>query len=175
MTSLTVRRLVIGIVAAIVVLVSAAAGVAYWQASTAIDQLHAGPKGAVVRAVRPELHRAPARTLVRLPPEPSAQTILLIGSDHRWQGGTGARSDTIMLARLQHRLHDRLLELGPSYHTQHASGETTTIVWRYANGAQMLLRDLVAFPVVRDTLRHYVEDVRSGQFPVRMGDIIVKR
>lgn len=58
-------------------------------------------------------------------------------------------SDTVMLARLQHRLHDRLLELGPSYHTQHASGETTTIVWRYANGAQMLLRDLVAFPVVR--------------------------
>ena len=29
--------------------------------------------------------------------------------------------------------------------------------------------------VVRDTLRHYFEDVRSGQFPVRMGDIIVKR
>ena len=58
-------------------------------------------------------------------------------------------SDTVMLARLQHRLHDRLLELGPSYHTQHASGETTTIVWRYANGAQMLPAIVVAFPVVR--------------------------
>jgi ABC-type multidrug transport system fused ATPase/permease subunit len=58
-------------------------------------------------------------------------------------------SDALMLARLQQRLHDRLLELGPSYHTAHAAGETTTIVWRYANGAQMLLRDLIAFPVVR--------------------------
>ncbi|MBX3227339.1 MAG: ABC transporter ATP-binding protein [Labilithrix sp.] len=58
-------------------------------------------------------------------------------------------SDTLMLARLQRKLHDRLLELGPSYHSEHASGETTAIVWRYANGAQMLLRDLVSFPVVR--------------------------
>src|SRR5207237_1394785 len=36
-----------------------------------------------------------------LPKEPSAQTILLIGSDRRWTGGNGARSDTIMLARLE--------------------------------------------------------------------------
>lgn len=33
----------------------------------------------------------------------------------------------------------------------------------------------LAFPVVRDTLRHYFEDRRSGAFPVRIGDIIVKR
>jgi ADP-ribose pyrophosphatase YjhB (NUDIX family) len=33
----------------------------------------------------------------------------------------------------------------------------------------------LAFPVVRDTLRHYFEDVRTGQFPVRVGDIVIKR
>jgi ADP-ribose pyrophosphatase YjhB (NUDIX family) len=33
----------------------------------------------------------------------------------------------------------------------------------------------LAFPVVRDTLKHYFDDVRSGHFPVRVGDIIVKR
>jgi ABC-type multidrug transport system fused ATPase/permease subunit len=63
--------------------------------------------------------------------------------------GTTTWSDTSMLARLQRKLHDRLLQLGPSYHHAHASGETTSIVWRYANGAQMLLRDLIAFPVIR--------------------------
>src|SRR5437763_9837503 len=89
----------------VVVLGAAVAGVTYWQARAAIDQFHAGPKAAVVEAVRPELHRPPRHVLVPLPPEPSAQTILLIGSDHRWSGGGGARSDTIMLARVDPHRH----------------------------------------------------------------------
>ena len=157
MTSLTVRRLVIGIVTAIVVLVGAAAGVAYWQASSAIDQLHAGPKGAVVRAVRPELHREPSRTLVRLPPEPSAQTILLIGSDHRWQGGTGARSDTIMLARIQPKRHRiALLSIPRDLYVPIPGHGHDRINMAFRYGGERLLTR-----VVRDTLGveidHFVE------------------
>src|SRR5690348_11863102 len=100
-----VRKVVIWSAIGIVVLAAAAAGAAYWQARAAIDQFHAGPKAAVVRAVWPELHKPPRRVLVSLPPEPSAQTILLIGSDHRWSGGGGARSDTIMLARVDPHRH----------------------------------------------------------------------
>ncbi|HEY7056393.1 MAG TPA: ABC transporter ATP-binding protein [Vicinamibacterales bacterium] len=58
-------------------------------------------------------------------------------------------TDATMLGRLQQRLHDKLLSLGPSYHERHDLSETTMIVTRYAGGTQLLLRDLVAFPVVR--------------------------
>ena len=60
-----------------------------------------------------------------------------------------AWTDIAMLARLQRRVHDQLLRLGPSYHTFHAVGETTAIVSRFCTGAQMILRDLIAFPLVR--------------------------
>src|SRR5436190_9578841 len=100
------RKLLAWFAAGVVVLAGAAVGVTYWQARAAIDQFHAGAKDAVVKAVRPELHKPPRRVLVPIPPEQSAQTILLIGSDHRWSGeGGGARSDTIMLARVDPRRH----------------------------------------------------------------------
>jgi LCP family protein required for cell wall assembly len=99
------RKLIVGVVAGGTLLVAAGLGLVYWQASSALDQFHAGPKGAVVKAVRHELNRAPRRRLVPLPPEPSAQTILLIGSDRRRTGGDGARSDTIVLARIEPRRH----------------------------------------------------------------------
>jgi polyisoprenyl-teichoic acid--peptidoglycan teichoic acid transferase len=99
------RKLIVGVVAGGALLVVAGLGLVYWQASSAVDQFHAGPKAAVVKAVRHELHRAPRRRLVPLPPEPSAQTILLIGSDRRRTGGDGARSDTILLARIEPRRH----------------------------------------------------------------------
>ncbi len=35
--------------------------------------------------------------------------------------------------------------------------------------------DELAFPVVRDTLRHYFADRRNDHFPVRVGDIVVRR
>jgi LCP family protein required for cell wall assembly len=100
-----VRRILIAVLVTIVVLVGAAVGFAYWQGRVIVDQLHAGPKAAVVRAVKPELHRQPRRPLVVVPPQPKAQTILLIGSDHRWTGIDGARSDTILLARIQPAQH----------------------------------------------------------------------
>jgi ATP-binding cassette subfamily B protein len=58
-------------------------------------------------------------------------------------------TDATMLARLQQRLHDKLLTLGPGYHQQHDLSETTLIVTRYALGTEQMLRDLISFPVVR--------------------------
>ena len=49
-------KVVLAIVLTAIVLAAAAVGLAYWQASKAIDQLHAGAKQAVVNAVKPELH-----------------------------------------------------------------------------------------------------------------------
>jgi LCP family protein required for cell wall assembly len=100
-----VRRYLLGFLAFVLVAVLALGGIAYWQASSILAQLHAGPKGAVVKAVEHELHRQPKRRLVALPKEPSAQTILLIGSDRRWSGGNGARSDTIILVRIEPPRH----------------------------------------------------------------------
>ena len=58
-------------------------------------------------------------------------------------------SDNLMVARLQQRLHDKLLDLGPAYHQSHDLGETMLIVTRFSTGTQLLLRDLISFPVVR--------------------------
>jgi LCP family protein required for cell wall assembly len=101
-----VRRWLLIALGAVVVLAGVLLGAAWWQANDVLAQLHAGPKGAVVNAVRPELHKRAARELVKPPPEPHAQTILVIGSDHRWDGGRhNARSDTIMLARIEPSRH----------------------------------------------------------------------
>ena len=58
-------------------------------------------------------------------------------------------SDSLMVARLQQRLHDKLLGLGPTYHQSHDLGETMLIVTRFSVGTQQLLRDLISFPLVR--------------------------
>ena len=58
-------------------------------------------------------------------------------------------SNSLMLARLQQRLHDKLLNLGPSYHQSHELGETLLIVTRFATNIQPLLRDLMSFPVIK--------------------------
>jgi len=152
-----VRKLILGTLATLVVLVLAALGLAYWQASSALDQLHAGPKGAVVAAVKPELHVVPKHELVRLPPEPAAQTILLIGSDHRWEGGSGARSDTIMLARIEPDRHRIALLSIPRDLYVFIPGhghDRINMAFRYG-GERLLTR------VVRDTLGveidHFVE------------------
>ncbi len=114
----------VGVLAA---LAAVGLGIAWWQANAVLDELQAGPKKQVVDAVEPELHRRPRHVLVPTtteppasgtgtiasdgtsgqdgfePPllvDPKAQTILLIGSDHRWDSGNQARSDTIILARV---------------------------------------------------------------------------
>lgn len=58
-------------------------------------------------------------------------------------------SNSLMLAKLQQRLHDKLLNLGPSYHQSHELGETLLIVTRFATNIQPLLRDLMSFPVIK--------------------------
>jgi polyisoprenyl-teichoic acid--peptidoglycan teichoic acid transferase len=106
------RRKLLLALGVLVLLAGAAFGVAWWQASSLLGQLRAGDKGKVVDAVVPELHRAPRRTLVAPPPRAGAQTILLIGSDHRWTGQNGARSDTVMLVRVDpKRKRIRLLSI----------------------------------------------------------------
>ncbi len=62
---------------------------------------------------------------------------------------TLAWSNNVMAVKLQQRLHDKLLNLGPTYHHSHDLGETMLIVTRFSSGTQILLRDLISFPVVR--------------------------
>jgi LCP family protein required for cell wall assembly len=132
---------------ALVLVGGAALGVAYWQASSIVAEFHAGPKEAVVRAVRPELHRPPSHPLVRLPSEPSAQTILLIGSDRRSTGGNGARSDTIMLARIEPARHRiALLSIPRDLYVEIPGHGHDRINMAYHDGGERLLTR-----VVRDT------------------------
>ena len=58
-------------------------------------------------------------------------------------------SNNLMAVKLQQRLHDKLLNLGPTYHHSHDLGETMLIVTRFSTGTQVLLRDLISFPVVK--------------------------
>jgi len=58
-------------------------------------------------------------------------------------------SDTAMTAKLQQHLHDKLLRLGPAYHSKHDLGETMLVVSRFAGGAAMVLQDLISFPLLR--------------------------
>ena len=57
--------------------------------------------------------------------------------------------NTLMLQRLQLRLHDKLIRLGPSYHARHDMGENSAVVMQYTAGAQPMLRDVLTFPFVR--------------------------
>jgi ABC-type multidrug transport system fused ATPase/permease subunit len=57
--------------------------------------------------------------------------------------------NTLMLRRLQLRLHDKLIQLGPGYHSQHDMGENSAVVMQYSAGAQQMLRDVLSFPFVR--------------------------
>ena len=58
-------------------------------------------------------------------------------------------SNNLMATTLQQRLHDKLLDLGPTYHHSHDLGETMLIVTRFSSCTQILLRDVISFPVVR--------------------------
>lgn len=60
-----------------------------------------------------------------------------------------AWSDNLIATRLQQRLHDKLLALGPDFHRKHDLSETSLTVTAFAPGAQQIACDLIAFPVVR--------------------------
>jgi LCP family protein required for cell wall assembly len=152
-----VRRILLIALGALLLLAAVAAGLVWWQASSIVAELHAGPKEAVVEAVAPELHRAPRRRIVAEPPEPSAQTILVIGSDRRWEGGNGARSDTIMLVRIQPDRHRIALLSIPRdlYVAIPGHGHDRINMAFHYGGERLLTR------VVRDTfgvpIDHFVE------------------
>jgi polyisoprenyl-teichoic acid--peptidoglycan teichoic acid transferase len=151
------RRILIGVLVTILIVVGAAAALAYWQASSIVDQLHAGPKAAVVRAVRPELHRPAKHPLVVVKPEPKAQTVLLIGSDRRWTGLDGARSDTIMLARIEPSRHRvSLLSIPRDLYVSIPGHGHDRINMAFRYGGERLLTQVVreTFGV---TIDHFVE------------------
>jgi ABC-type multidrug transport system fused ATPase/permease subunit len=60
-----------------------------------------------------------------------------------------AWADNYIATRLQQRLHDKLLALGPDFHRKHDLSETSLTVTAFAPGAQQVACDLIAFPVVR--------------------------
>jgi len=57
--------------------------------------------------------------------------------------------NTLMLQRLQLRLHDKLLLLGPKYHGEHDVGENQAVIMNYSQQAQGALRDVLSSPIVR--------------------------
>lgn len=60
-----------------------------------------------------------------------------------------ALSDNLMSSRLQVRLHDRLLRLGPDYHRNHDVSSSTLVVSQFAPGSQAIFSDLISFPLLR--------------------------
>jgi len=93
-------RILVVVAGLCLVAAGAAAGYAFWQARSLVDEFHAGAKRQVVDAARPELDVAPVRPADPAEALPAkAQTILLIGSDHRF-GEPERHSDTILLVRL---------------------------------------------------------------------------
>jgi polyisoprenyl-teichoic acid--peptidoglycan teichoic acid transferase len=162
------RRILLGVLVTFVVLAGTAVGLAYWQASTIVDQLQAGPKAAVVRSVRPELHRPARHELVKPPPEPKAQTILVVGSDRRWTGLDGARSDTVILVRIQPSRHRiALLSIPRDLYVAIPGHGHDRINMAFRDGGERLLTR-----VVRETfgveIDHFVEiDFRGFKNVVR--------
>ena len=57
--------------------------------------------------------------------------------------------NTLMLQRLQLRLHDKMLALGPKYHGEHDVGENQAVIMNYSQQAQGALRDVLSSPIVR--------------------------
>lgn len=154
---MTRRRKLLLALGVVVALAAAALGVAWWQASSLLDQLHAGDKGKTLKAVAPELHTEPKRTLVPQPAEAHAQTILLVGSDHRWTGQNGARSDTVILVRVDPKRHRiRLLSIPRDLYVQIPGHYPDRINEAFHMGGERLLTR-----VVRDTfgvrIDHFVE------------------
>lgn len=61
----------------------------------------------------------------------------------------GVWLSSTMVKRLQLRLHDKLLSMGPAYHGKHDMGENTALVTQFANAAQPVFRDVLSFPFDR--------------------------
>jgi len=60
----------------------------------------------------------------------------------------GMLCDNVLIQKLQQRLHDKMLTLGPEYHQKHQQGELTAVVMNYSTGAEMLLTGTYSMPIV---------------------------
>jgi LCP family protein required for cell wall assembly len=154
---MTLRRKLLIALGVVDALAAAALGVAWWQASSLLGEFRAGAKGEVVAAVSPELRRPPRRTLVQAPPAAGAQTILVIGSDHRKAGQEGARSDTTMLVRVDpDRKQIRLLSIPRDLYVEIPGRGHDRINEAFNTGGERLVTR-----VVRETfgvrIDHFVE------------------
>ncbi len=58
-------------------------------------------------------------------------------------------ADNRMGRRLQQALHDKLLTLGPNYHTTHDVGNTTQTVTQFSSTAQQMLVEVYSTPIVQ--------------------------
>jgi len=56
--------------------------------------------------------------------------------------------DGAMVGRLQQRLHDRLLQLGPAFHQKVGVAQTQQIATIYLRTSQTMLRHIVAYPII---------------------------
>jgi polyisoprenyl-teichoic acid--peptidoglycan teichoic acid transferase len=92
-------------IAAVAVLVALAilGGLSYWQLTSIVAELHAGPKQSIVDAAKHELGVAPRHQVVG--PVAGDETILLLGSDRRYGELDRGRTDTIILVRLAASAH----------------------------------------------------------------------
>jgi ABC-type multidrug transport system fused ATPase/permease subunit len=58
-------------------------------------------------------------------------------------------NDNTMNKALRQELHDKLMTLGPTYHNSHDLGENMTVVMQFSTGANMILSEIYATPVIR--------------------------
>jgi len=56
--------------------------------------------------------------------------------------------DTVVIYRLQEKLHQKMLRVGPQYHASHNIGALQMLFTRYVSQSAGILRELLAFPVV---------------------------
>jgi len=56
--------------------------------------------------------------------------------------------DSAMVGRLQQRLHDQLLRLGPSFHQKVGIAQTQQIATVYLRTTQTMLRHIIAYPIL---------------------------
>jgi len=150
------------LVAVLLVLLLAAgvAAVGYWQARSIVDQLQAGDKRVEVLGAKRQLHVEPKRRLVapKVEAASGAQTVLLIGSDRRWQTpASAARSDTLILARIDasgHRIS--LLSIPRDLYVPIAGHGSDRINAAYTYGGAALLIKTVR-EVFGVRIDHFVE------------------
>ncbi len=73
-------------------------------------------------------------------------TILFLRYAARW---LTLKTNNTMQEKLQLELHDKLLNLGPSYHSQNDSSKTRMTVTGFSSQAQEIFAELISFPLIQ--------------------------